>query len=68
MDNGLFDPDSIVGTQSGGKRFAVPRDSVVFVEARDVSASQSFKALGWVAMGLLSALTLVLVSAMSEFN
>lgn len=54
MEGGFFSPDSIIGLRHAGKRFAVFRDSVAFVQARTVSASQTFLGIGAAALAAVA--------------
>jgi hypothetical protein len=65
VEGGRFSRDSIIGTQGAGRRFAVSRDSVAFVEKRSVSLTRTVGALGLGFVGLSLAAALV-VAALLE--
>ena len=64
VEGGLTTRDSLISQRLGGARFAVPRDSVHFVEERKVSAVRSVGAgLGALAV-VVSAATVVVAFAL----
>ena len=64
MDDGLTTRDSLIGVRFDGARFAVPRDSVAFVETRKVSVVRSIGAGAGGLLVAVSAFTLVAFSAL----
>ena len=72
VENGIFTRDSIVGFQDAGKRFSVSRDSVAFVEHRQVSTTSpaigALKVFGYAALGALLILTLAAGVLLSELE
>ena len=60
VEDGRTTRDSLIGDRLNGARFAVPRDSVSFVETREVSVIRS---VGVGAGGLLVAYAVVIVVA-----
>jgi hypothetical protein len=63
LDQGRVTADSVVGIRSDGARFALPRDSVAFIEERHVSTGRSLGLAGGVAVGIIAALVALLVAA-----
>lgn len=73
VDRGMFTRDSIIGFQGAGERFAVSRDSVASVEERretstSASALGALKLVGYVTMGALIITTLMLLTAISQWE
>ena len=64
VEDGRTTRDSILGQRLSGARFAVPRDSVDFVETRKVSAARS---IGLGAGGLVVAFSVLSIAAMLAF-
>jgi hypothetical protein len=68
VEDGSSTPDSLIGARLNGARFAVPRDSVNFVETRKLSVA---RAVG-VGAGTVAVLSLIvaasLASALSSFH
>ena len=61
VENGRTTRDSLIGERLSGARFAVTRDSVAFVETRQVSAIRS---IGAGVGGLLVVFSVLVVAAM----
>jgi hypothetical protein len=61
VEDGRTTPDSLIGDRLNGVRFAVPRDSVAFVETRTVSAGRSILAG---AGGLVVVFSVLAIAAM----
>ena len=68
VEGGTFSPDSIIGTQGAGRRFAVSRDSVASIEARRVNAGQTLGAVGVGAGVVLTGAALALLATLSMLN
>src|SRR6476469_6770684 len=58
VEDGRTTRDSLIGARASGTRFAVPRDSVFYVEARKVDTARSIKAIGAGVGGVAAALAL----------
>jgi len=63
VDEGRVTADSVVGMRRDGARFALPRDSVAFIEERHVSAGRTLGLAGGVGVGIMAALVALLVAA-----
>jgi hypothetical protein len=68
VEGGFFSRDSIVGLQGAGRRFAVSRDSVAFIEERRMSASRTLGAIGLGAVGLAAGAFLLLIAALNGMD
>ena len=63
LREGRATADSVVGTRRDGGRFALPRDSVGFIEERHVSTGRTLGLAGGVAAALFAGLIALLVAA-----
>ena len=69
VENGRTTRDSLIGGRPSGARFAVPRDSVAFVETRKVSVIRSVGAGAGGLLVAVSVLTVVaLMALLSDFQ
>jgi hypothetical protein len=64
LDGGSATPDSIIGTRPDRSRVAIPRDSVAYVETRQVSA---LRTAGAISGGLLIAYATIVMIAFASF-
>ena len=69
VDDGLTSRDSVFGTRVTGARFAVPRDSVAYVETRSVDAVRSIGAgVGGLIVGVVVLGFVALMVALGELQ
>ena len=69
VEDGLTTRDSLIGVRFDGARFAVPRDSVAFVESRKVSVVRSVGAgVGGVLVAASALIVIGFVALLSELE
>ena len=69
VEDGRTTSDSLVGGLPSGAPFAVPRDSVAFVETRKVSVARSVGAgVGGMLVGVILLTGVALMVALSQFQ